>query len=436
MGSRSEMSTRQTKSFGLGTVAFLLVLGACGSTTSDDATGATAAPTSATTTTTTASPSTDSSTTASPSSTTAPPAQTGNDSGLTFTVSDGWKAVSLGPGIKPVIAIDGSGSPAIAWLTEKIGDGFVAIAGASSGWETQLVKEGYFYGPIGLAYEPDGTPNVAIHDHQADTFEPNLGDLVRLYLDGDTWVEDIANDAGHDGWDTTIAIGSDGVVHAAGVDPSQFGGTDGVEYYRNDGSGWEITPIGSGPIVYQFNVGLAVDSNSNPGLTYYNDTDQDLIYASLSNGTWTLETVADEGDVGRYSSLAFDANDQPAITYYAKTGFLTGDIMFATKGDDGWTVETVGGLTEFRDQNARRNSSLAFDSQGRPNVVFSDVKGVWFAVREDSGWEVQQIVQGDLTLGQLVSLVLDADDRPHIALYEVTSSQPLDGTVAYLTTTE
>lgn len=56
----------------------------------------------------------------------------------------------------------------------------------------------------------------------------------------------------------------------------------------------------------------------------------------------------------------------------------------------------------------------------------------WFAVRGEFGWEVQQIVQAGLPLGQLVSLAIDGDDRPHIAIYEVT--QPLDGLVSYITT--
>ena len=67
-------------------------------------------------------------------------------------------------------------------------------------------------------------------------------------------------------------------------------------------------------------------------------------------------------------------------------------------------------------------------------MVFSDTVGVWYAVRGESGWEIQQIVEAGLPLGQLVSLVIDGDDRPHIAIYEVTQTQPLDGLVSYITT--
>jgi len=407
-------------------MAFALVLAACAGATGDDSGSVTTA--SSTT------PSTDAggATADAPTTTTSP--TDGDDSGLTFTVADGWKAVSLGSGVKPSIAIDPSGTPGVAWLLEKVGEGFVKYATSGDDWGVQTVREGYFYGPIGLAYELDGTPNIIIHDHQADDFDPELGDLVRLSLDGSTWVEDIARDPGHDGWDSTVVIGDDGVIHAAGVDPAQFGSTDGVEYYSNSGSGWVVTRVGSGPIPYQYNVALALDPTGSPSLTYYNDSDQDLIFASLENGAWTLEKAAEEGNVGKYSSLAYDPDGLPTVTFFRQTGSTTGEIVYGIKGADGWTLETIGELTAFSEENARRNSALAFDSRGRANVVFSDTQGVWYAVRGDAGWETVPIVEAGLPLGQLVSLAIGEDDRPHIAIYEVTEDRPLDGTVAYLTT--
>ena len=355
------------------------------------------------------------------------------DTALTLTVASGWSATTLGSGVKPAIALDSSGGPAVAWIFEAIGEGFIAYASAAEGWDVQLPLEGYFYGPIDLAFDTADVPNIAIHDHQADNFDPELGDLVRLFQDGSGWIKDTAADDGHDGWDSTIAIGTDGVVHAAGVDPVQFGGQDGVEYYRNAGEGWEVTSIGSGPIPYQYNVGLALDPAGSPSLTYYNDTDGDLVFARLDGDSWTLETVASDGDVGKYSSLAYDGQGRPAITFFEQTGGSTGNILFAVRDVGGWVLETVGELTGFSEGNARRNSSLAFDSTGQAHVVFSDTTGVWYSVRGDAGWEIEQIVTADLSLGQLVSLVLDGSDTPHLVLYEITSNSPLDGTIAYLT---
>ncbi len=406
----------------LAIVALALVAAAC-SSTSDTATDSTttSAAVAASTTSTTVTPNQ------------SEPTEVPADSALTLTVAGGWSATALGSGVKPAIALDGSGAPGVAWIFEEIGEGFVAFSTAVDSWERKLVLEGYFYGPIDLAFDPSDIPNIVIHDHQADNFDPELGDLVRLYWDGSGWVKDTATDDGHDGWDSTVAIGANGVVHAAGVDPAQFGRQDGVEYYRNAGSGWEVTAVGSGPIPYQYNVGLALDPTGVPTLTYYDDSDRDLIIATLVGEAWSLETVASEGDVGKYSSLAFDAEGRAAVTFFEQTSGTAGNILFAFNEGADWVLETVGQLTAFSEGNARRNSSLAFDGQGRAHVAFSDTSGVWYSVRGDTGWETEQIVTADLALGQLVSLVLDGADTPHLVLYEITSGNPLDGTVAYLT---
>lgn len=395
-----------------------LVVAACGAeTTGDDP--ETAAPTTTTPegTTTTAEPGT-------------------SDVGeLTFSVADGWSAQALGQGVKPVITLDPDGAPGVAWLLERKGsDGFVAYASAAGGWEVEIAARGYFYGPIDLDYSPEGQPNIVIHDHQADTFNPSLGNLVRLFREGGEWVEDVAENPGHDGWDSTIAIAEDGVIHAAAVDPAQFGRTDGVEYYRNDGDGWEVTQIGSGPVSYQYNVGLALDPSGSPAISYYNDAEQHLVFAGLVGGSWELEVVAEEGTVGKYSSLAFTPDGRPAISFFNQFSSQEGEILYAAKDGDLWVVESVGEIDVFSERNARRNSSLAFDSQGRAHVVFSDTSAVWYSVRGDDGWETTQIVTGSLPLGQLVSLAIDGDDRPHLTLYEVTDEGRLDGVVAYLTT--
>lgn len=401
----------------------VLVLATCGDATPADTTEPSAAVTSipGPTTTSLGAASTDSTA-----------ADGGNDGDFTLTPADGWTALSLGRGVKPVIALDSDGLPGIAWILERIGDGFIAFASAANDWDVQLIAEGYFYGPIDLAYSPDGQPNIVIHDHQADQFDPQLGDLVRLFPDGDQWVAETVEDEGHDGWDSTLVIGDDGVAHAAGVDPAQFGRTEGVEYYRNTGDGWQVTQIGSGPISYQYNVGLAIDSSGSPAISYFNDSEQDLMFASLVDGSWELERVVEEGNVGKYSSLAFSPDDRPAVSFFNQLSATEGEILYAVKDGESWVVETVGEIAAFSEPNARRNSSLAFDSQGRAHVAFSDTAGVWYSVRTDSGWETSQIATGG-SLGQLVSLTLGSSDEPHLALYEVTNEQNLDGVIVYLT---
>ena len=322
----------------------------------------------------------------------------------------------------------------MAFLFERVHEGFVKYAAAGDGWFVETVREGYFYGPIDLDFGPQGAPFIAYHDHQADDFDLALGDLTIATREGDRWSVEAARDDGHDGWDSAIVVDSLGTLHGAGVDPSQFGREDGVEYYINDGTGWEVTAIGSGPIEYRYNVALALDTDGLPAVSYYNNREgeQDLMFARFDGSTWNIEAVETEGDVGKYSSLAFDVLGRAHISYFFQDGATSGTIRHAVSDGDGWAVSDVASLDAFEINIGRRNSSLAIDSAGVPHIAFSDTTGVWYADSTDDGWNIQQVASaGSLALGQLVSLVLDGNDTPHIAFYEITKENPLDGVVLY-----
>ena len=355
---------------------------------------------------------------------------------LAAAVSDGWSATTIGSGIKPALALDASGSAAIAFLFEAVSEGFVTFAAAADGWTLDRLVEGYFYGPIDLAFDPQNRPNVVYHDHQDSQFRDELGDLTYALRDSSGWQTAAAEDDGHDGWDSTIAVAADGIVRAAGVDPSQFGGTDGIEYYELQDGAWSVTAIGSGPTAYEFNVSLAVSPDGQPALTYYNDSDGDLVFASFDGTQWILETVLSEGNVGKFSSLQFDAEGRPHISFFEEFGGSTGRVLYAVRDGETWTVEEVGTLDDVRlgMTGARRNSSLALDAQGVPHVVFSDQGAIRYATRTDAGWDVEEIVTAaDRSFGQLVSLKLDDAGTPHLAFTELTSTGPLNGLIVYLT---
>ena len=373
--------------------------------------------------------------------TTAPPAGDNDDTGsgsdtIAATISDSWSATIAGSGIKPALALDSAGAAAIAYLLEDVGNGFVKIASAADGWTAETVIEGYFYGPIDLAFDPDGRPNIVYHDHQASSFQQDLGDLTYAIKDASGWQIAAAADDGHDGWDSTIAIASDGVVRAAGVDPSQFGSADGIEYYELRDGAWGVTAIGSGPIEYEFNVGLAVSPDGQPALSYYDGRSGDLIFASFDGAHWNLETVASEGDVGKFSSLQIDGEGRPHITFYDDLGGSAGRVLYAVRDAGSWTLEEIATLDDVRlgMTGARRNSALALDADGVPHVAFSDQDSVGYATRTDGVWDVVEVATaGDRAFGQLVSLKVDIAGIPHLAFTELTQSNPLAGLIVYAT---
>ena len=355
--------------------------------------------------------------------------------GVELSAAPGWNALAIGEGVKPVLALDDDEQPGIAYLLEDF-DGFIAFADAASEWEPVTVTEGYFYGPIGLDFTPDGAAVIAYHDHQADSFDQALGDLTVATEVDDGWQVEAIEDEGHDGWDSTVVIAEDGIVRAAGIDPQQFERQSGVEYFELGPDGWDVTEIGSGPIAYEFNVGLAVGADREPAVTYYDNNTETLQYAVRSAGAWTIETVDADGSVGRYSSLVFDSAGDPHVSYVDLTGPTTATVRYATRTGGDWVIEDVTDLDAILPgfTGARRVTHIAIGADDTPHIVFGDESTVGYGVRGEAGWELEPVVAaGDARLGQLVTFALASDGTPHVALFEVTSSNPLNGTVVYLT---
>ncbi len=415
----------RTRSLGFVTVVIGLVTAACNSTAGEqaDTTVATSA----------AAPSA-STTSQAPAVTSSAPSVTAPMS-PEVTVPDEWSLTEIARGVKPDLAFDAGGSPAVAFLLEDR-DGFIAFADAGSGWTEERVADGYFYGPIGLAYDPDGNAIIAYHDHQDVEFNMDLGDLVVATRSDTGWTNSAAADDGHDGWDSTVAVAADGTVHAAGIDPQQFDREDGVQHYQLKGNRGTVTPIGSGPIQYEWNVSLAMKPDGNPAITYFDNNTQDLMYAERVNTTWSIETVVAAGDVGRFSSLAIDDAGTPHISFYENSDETSGIVRYATRAGGSWVTEQVGVLDDvvMAFTGARRTTSLDLHPNGAPVVAFSDRSGVYLATRRSSGWVTTTVAtEEDFAPGQMVDLGIDDSGAPHLVTYAVTNESPLDGVIVYMT---
>ncbi len=343
-----------------------------------------------------------------------------------------WQILTVDEGVKPSIAVDADGLPHVAYMLEAI-PGYLRHAILPAGSEDFVITEidnAYYYGPLDIEIGSDGRPAVALHNH--DDEDQN----VYWLNESGIWVKHRVRDDGHDGWDNSVVFSADGLLHTSSVDPSQFGETSSIEYAWYDGNGWRVEKIGSGPILYQFSTSIALQSNGNPAISYFDDIGNQLKYALRSGGNWQIMTVPSSG--GMFSSLVFDQSDNPHISFYTVANGNSGLVRYAYLNDNLWVVEDIDELSNvpITFTGARNVTSLAVDHRGSLHVVFNDRDELKYAIRAENNWNIETILDrtnSTETLGAQASLALDHESNPHITYFEVTNLNPLRGVIKYVT---
>ena len=235
--------------------------------------------------------------------------------------------------------------------------------------------------------------------------------------------------------------------------------TNGVLKYASwNGAGWVISTVDSSRNVGQYS-SLALDGSGNPRISYYDATNKDLKYASWNGAGWVITTVDgnnykkgqpganwdnDHGryeqgsiNVGQYSSLALDGSGNPRISYYDQTN---GNLKYASWNGAVWVISTVDSS-----RNVGQYSSLALDSSGNPRISYYDQtnKDLKYASWNGTRWVITTVdgtnyvkapqkgcnwdrdhgwyEQGSINVGQYSSLAIDGSGNPRISYYDQTN---------------
>jgi hypothetical protein len=109
---------------------------------------------------------------------------------------------------------------------------------------------------------------------------------------------------------------------------------------------------------------IALDKAGNPHISYYDETNRELKYATNASGTFQVETVDGTDDVGTYTSIVLDKNDKAHISYFDLTNR---DLKYATNVSGDWVAETVDLLGDVG-----KYSSIAIDSFEEIHISYYD----------------------------------------------------------------
>lgn len=198
--------------------------------------------------------------------------------------------------------------------------------------------------------------------------------------------------------------GEDGQVHL--VFQEMITPKGDLKYAQWNGTEWRTETVDDEEIV-GWHSSMVLDSNDNPHICYFDQTNTALKYATWSGTGWLVELVDDDGDVGRECSIDVDSKDQPHVTYM---DVMKGALKYSRRLGGSWNIGIVGDVAPA----AGWYNSLVLDGNDRPHVVYFSwanfaVKYTYF---DGEKWRFSHV---DSKGWMQNSLVLDSNDQPHMA---------------------
>ena len=298
------------------------------------------------------------------------------------------------------LAFDGSGSPAICYVTSAED---LKYARRNGTWKKETVDR---RGSVGLgcslAFDDAGNPAISYLER---TDQPSLGKLKYAHRNGKKWDIEIVDSDVYDGSTTSLVFDSTG---NPAISYYSFNSYD-LKYARFNGSTWNIETayddgLGGG---WTRTNSLALDGAGNPGIAFRHPA-VGLGYVRWNGTSWISE-IADSGyGAGARVSLAFDALGSPSIAYHWQ-GVFQGpfDVRYARFTGTTWSIEILEGDGD--------SPSLAFDLSGNPAVSYLDrgTNELKYGRRNGTTWDIGTVdSQG---IGEHSSLAFDPLGNPTIS---------------------
>jgi hypothetical protein len=230
------------------------------------------------------------------------------------------------------------------------------------------------------------------------------------------------------GWYTSIALDSADRVHISYQNNSQVD----LMYATNALGFWSYGTAESTGLV-GIVTSIALDSSDKAHVTHYDATDDELLHSTNATGSWVSETIDSNGNAGGYSSIAIDPSDDMHVSYIDLAG---DDLKYATTSgvspgtgnctDADWDCETVDSST-----NNYQLTSIALDSGGWAHIVYYDStdNDLEYATNASGSWALQT-VDNNVNVGSNTSIgiAIDSSDNVHISY-----SDPSSGVLKYAT---
>ena len=357
------------------------------------------------------------------------------------TASD-WVIEKTAGGVqKQSLALDSAGQPHVSFVAEGVlkyglrtAAGWqISNVGPSNAGDTSIALTDYDT-PL-IAYEQEGRIKLArkgaYWDSETINEGPSRSPSLALDAAGEPFVA-YYNSEGESVYYAYYEAGSwrktfvDGAQLQAPVSLALGPGDEVYVAFIDGGSDPTELKINSETVIERgstYGWSIALDADSQPVVSYRSAPGNDLMFARRGNDGWTIQTVESMGYVGYYPQVALDGSGKAHIAYlHSLTNQNVYDeLKYAHQTSGGWQRELI--ATEIGSYMV----GFAVEANGRPHVVYrkyvengDDV--TYYAYRTTAGWQREAIETKDGD-GYYTSLAVDAQGRPHVAYANYSTAE-------------
>jgi hypothetical protein len=197
-------------------------------------------------------------------------------------------------------------------------------------------------------------------------------------------------------------------------------GQDGLYHAYHDGSSWQYETVDPSGGVGQF-ASIAIDSTTGfLHISYYDEINGDLKYATNASGSWVIDVADNFLDVGQYSSIALDSAGKVHISYYDSDRWK---LKYATNKTDEWVASIVDNITY-----TGQYTSLAVDSSDYVHISYYGSASLKYATNASGSWALTTVDSSANIVGWYTSIAADTSGTIHISYHDFT-----DGNLKYAT---
>lgn len=317
------------------------------------------------------------------------------DQGIsTEIVDDSWC------GIDNNIALDSNNNPHISHYDQANRD-LIYSSKTNGQWQNEIVdSEGDVGEASGVVIDEDENPHISYID------ETNGGAKYATKIDGQWQIQVIETRDGYQAKTTSIAIDSKGIPHVAYNLQPENQGPALIRYAKKDGDSWEFEDLN----INGTDVNLALDKNNNAHIVYKNTEDK-ITYANQANN-WQQDNFDPETEAGGDSTIAVDSKDNPHIAY---NDYGNSAKKYATKKDGSWEIETIA-------QNTGNNegTKIALDKNDRPSITYTNENKeiLVIASLKSDGFKYAKIDKMGIS-----SIAIDKNNNFHVSYTRTTEDQ-------------